>query len=246
MCSVGLKWPEVTQRYRYLIPFHEIQPCPLTLTSQSALLELPWVDIDFILQAQQTWADTYAKNRWYQHCVPFLDDYSFTTDHDCQGGFGHFNARECFEVDYQNYASWLFPSDFQQDWSTRDVHPLVRVPDNLVTGPWNEEQQRRLFWLIRGGAHIGPPAHAPQPWEVKMECVRNAVIDIPTPNAMIANLLFTRLDSSWGIVGIPDDVIRVEMRNLHKKLINSEGEAKEILLATKMLFGLPGVRSQCL
>lgn len=201
------------------------------------MLALPWVDIDFILQAQQIWADTYAKDRWYLHSLAhFRSNCVSSPGHNFEGGFGHFNARECFDSDYAVYKTWRFPLDWGIDWYTRDVHPLTRIPSELITGPWDEEKQRRLFWLIRGGATIGPPAHAPLSWEAQMECVRNAVIDAPTPRKVVGNLLFNRFDSSTlGFCGFPDDVVRAEVRKLEKRMDGANSHLKEVLYQTKML-----------
>lgn len=234
-----LSWSQVAagdpalQVYIYIPPWGSSTSAN---SSQSTVLALPWVDIDFILQAQQIWADTYAKDRWYQHCVPSRQNCGFVTDHDFEGGFGHFNARKCFDNDYAMYKTWYFPLDYGIDWHARDVHPLTRIPTELITGPWDEERQRRLFWLIRGGATIGPPAHAPLSWEVKLECVRNAVIDAPTPSEVVGNLLFNRFDSSsWGISGIPGDVVRVEVRKLERRMDGADSRLKDALFQTKRL-----------
>ncbi|KAG6218452.1 hypothetical protein E4U26_007601, partial [Claviceps purpurea] len=46
------------------------------------------------------------------------------------------HARACFEADYDS----------------PDVHPGVHPPLDLLTGPWDEEKRRLLFWLVRAGA----------------------------------------------------------------------------------------------
>lgn len=43
-----------------------------------------------------------------------------------------------------------------------EVHPRTRIPDELLSGPHNEEKIRRLFWLVKGGARLS----VSQSWEV--------------------------------------------------------------------------------
>ncbi|KAK7402866.1 hypothetical protein QQX98_011396 [Neonectria punicea] len=189
---------------------------------QSAILQLPWANIDFILQAQQTWANIYAKGRWYQHSIDWdinddgLPTHHHDDSHDFDGGFDHFDARLCFEVDYRKALSWQPFEANIQPWGFRDVHPLTRVPTSLITGPWNDEQQRRLLWLTRGGAlNLGGEGHAPSPpWEVRIEFLRNAVINAPDPNVLVCNCLVR----SWMYFGLPPDIVRQELRQIRQRI----------------------------
>ncbi|KAJ3472990.1 hypothetical protein NLG97_g10587 [Lecanicillium saksenae] len=79
-----VKGPRSPQEAKYY-------PCDGDPELQTALLELPWVDIDFILRAQQTWADTYARQRWY-------------TPPTGEGGYGTFDAAQ-FEQEYKHFTS---------------------------------------------------------------------------------------------------------------------------------------------
>ncbi|KAG6082015.1 hypothetical protein E4U33_006182, partial [Claviceps sp. LM78 group G4] len=133
----------------------------------SDLLSMPWVDIDFILEAQQIWADKYARGRCYRHyetegtSIQYLYQ---TNVHACDRYMQHvrqhqektwkFDARACFEADYERALQ--FPPGVENIahnslWGSRDVHPNVCMPVDLVTGPWDEEKKRRLFWLVRAG-----------------------------------------------------------------------------------------------
>ncbi|KPM45053.1 hypothetical protein AK830_g1458 [Neonectria ditissima] len=191
-------------------------------SNQSAILQLPWVNIDFILQAQQTWANIYAKDRWYQHSIDWdigddgLPTHHHDDNHDFDGGFGHFDARLCFEADYQRALSWQPFEASIQPWGFRDVHPLTRIPTSLITGPWDDEQQRRLLWLTRGGAlNLGGEGHAPSPpWEVRIEFLRNAVVDASEPNVLVCNCLVR----SWMYFGLPPDVVRQELRKIRRRV----------------------------
>ncbi|KAH6888103.1 hypothetical protein B0T10DRAFT_562520 [Thelonectria olida] len=191
---------------------------------QTAVLALPCVDIDFILQAQQTWADKYAKDRWYQHAIVGLDegDAGFNPVrgliHNFDGGFHHFNARQCFEADYQAALLWSTLQHWlgAQVWGFQDVHPLTRVPINLITGPWDDEKLRRLFWLARGGAlNLGERGHAPAPpWEIRVELFRNSIIDVLEP----VHLVCSFLHSQGFFEDLPGEVVRDELQRLTRRI----------------------------
>ncbi|KAG6237306.1 hypothetical protein E4U25_002826 [Claviceps purpurea] len=116
---------------------------------------MPWVDIDFILEAQQIWAGKYARRRCYRHYetgglsirklyktkVHARDRYmQHVRQH--QEKTWKFDARACFEADYERALRLL---------GSADLHPDVRTPVDLLTGPWDEEKKRRLFWFVRAG-----------------------------------------------------------------------------------------------
>ncbi|KAH7158055.1 hypothetical protein B0J13DRAFT_520771 [Dactylonectria estremocensis] len=201
---------------------HELSICDGDPVLQSAVLELPWVDVDFILQAQQTWADTYAKDRWFQHSIDWdVDNNGFPThchdeSHDFGGGFDHFDARACFEADYQKALSWPAFDRGVEPWGFREVHPLTRVPPSLITGPWNDEKMRRLLWFTRGGGlEFDRKGSAPTPpWEVRIELLRNAVIETSEPNVLVCNCLL----GSWVYRDLPADVVRQELRKIRQRI----------------------------
>ncbi|RCI14126.1 hypothetical protein L249_8271 [Ophiocordyceps polyrhachis-furcata BCC 54312] len=188
-------------------------PCQGDAHLQSAVLQLPWVDIDFILQAQQTWADRYARDRWYQHSSPWHhDDETINAHH--AGGFAHFNARACFELDFQQAVKSSLPFRQWPEWRTQDVHPLARMPTSLITGPWNDEQLRRLFWLTRGGIMMDHKDRPVPPWEVKLQCLENAVVCAPEPNALVANCLM----GCWIYVYLPREVVARQLATLERRI----------------------------
>ncbi|KAI5464161.1 hypothetical protein BGZ63DRAFT_421231 [Mariannaea sp. PMI_226] len=203
----------------------ELQACDGDPVFQTAILELPWVTIDFILQAQQTWADKYAKDRWYEHSLHWEMKASdqpvlrLPDDHDLDGGFCHFDAQQCFEADYQQALTWKPFQSWRKTWGFRDLHPQCRIPTSLITGPWNEEQRRRLFWLTRGGAFNlqGPDrsdSESLYPWEVRVEFLRTAVIEAPEPNILV----FECLMHHWMFPGIPREVIQEELKKLQRRI----------------------------
>ncbi|KAG5994046.1 hypothetical protein E4U52_001472 [Claviceps spartinae] len=131
---------------------------------------MPWVDIDFILDAQQTWADKHARGRCYRHYEYEGSDVRnlyeknvHARDRYLQHVRQHeektwkFDARACFEADYERALQLSpIPELFLENslWGSIDVHPHVQMPVNLFTGPWDEEMKRRLFWLVRAGVPV--------------------------------------------------------------------------------------------
>ncbi|KAG5750992.1 hypothetical protein H9Q69_013861 [Fusarium xylarioides] len=183
---------------------------------QSTILCLPWITAEFILQAQQTWVEKYAREQHYRHYLPRLDDdgdpFIYGHSHHFEGGVGHFNSQECFEADYQEVLSWK-PFERVGSWGGCDVHPKVRIPTTLITGPWDEKNLRLLFWLRRGGLVYGLEEHD-RSWEIQLDCVRNAFIDAPEPNVFITNLF----DLTALCQGLPRDVAREQRRRIDQRL----------------------------
>jgi hypothetical protein len=177
------------------------------------MLKQPWVTIDMILQAQQSWAKRYAHGRCYQHSVPWVDKPD-ELGHSQYGDPSHFNAQECFDIDFEQAMKWG-PFEFESTpWGGQDIHPLTRIPERLITGPWSEEQRRRLFWLARGGLVVGHDEFYMPPWEMKLEFLHNAVLDVTQPDLIAINCLMGR----WVFQGLPGDVVRLELSNIDKRL----------------------------
>ncbi|XWW94247.1 hypothetical protein V2A60_002190 [Cordyceps javanica] len=175
-------------------------PCAGDPELQSALLELPWVDIDFILRAQQTWADTYARHRWYEPPSG-------------NGGYGIFNAAVSFDKAYQQFVRH---QSTPVRTVVRNVHPDVRLPTPLVTGPWDEERQKRLLWLVHGGINLEAQDSVTRslPWEYHLDFLRNAVVQVETPNLVAYRLLQDQCD----LMRVPQDMLRRERDALVKRL----------------------------
>ncbi|KAG5917101.1 hypothetical protein E4U42_007385 [Claviceps africana] len=206
--------------------------CEGDVSFQSDMLEMPWVDIDFILQAQQAWADRYARDRCYQHSLPFADGLDKLHHYAHRHGEGspYFHSRDCFEADYEQAVKWpalVTTSITSTAWGTQDVHPLVRIPTDLVTGPWDEEKKRRLFWLIRGGVRLGVEGRTCIPWEVKLACLDAAVVSAEEPDALVINCLI----GDWIFRELPEDAARRQLVDLRRRIEwgGDPPETKEIL-----------------
>ncbi|KAG5914983.1 hypothetical protein E4U61_005130 [Claviceps capensis] len=117
---------------------------------------MPWVDIDFILEAQQAWADKYARGRCYRHyeneglILQYLyeknvhvDDRYMQHVRQHEEKTWKFDARACFEADYER-ALQIPPTPepfvLSNLLGLPDAHPHVRTPVDLLTGPWDEEK----------------------------------------------------------------------------------------------------------
>ncbi|KAG5914982.1 hypothetical protein E4U61_005129 [Claviceps capensis] len=126
MSQEGFNWSDIDNRFKddfYL---------------RSDLLSMPWVDIDFILEAHL--------------------------------------------------------------WGSADVHSKVRIPVDLITGPWDEEKKRRLFWLVRAGGHLMDP-ETESPWEVRLAGIDAAVITPEKPDPLVLKCLITPMIC----IGLPPD-----------------------------------------
>ncbi|CCE34837.1 uncharacterized protein CPUR_08776 [Claviceps purpurea 20.1] len=197
-------------------PFYAFPDNDVSL--QFDLLSMPWVDIDFILEAQQIWADKFARGRCYRHYetegssihklyktnVHARDRYmQHIRQH--QEKTWKFDARACFEADYERALQ--FPPGLEIHGIARnnllgssDVHPKVRLPVDLVTGPWNEEKKRRLFWLVRAGA-VWVSHGAESSWKATLAGLDAAVITPEKPDPFIVRCLF----NPCILVGLPPD-----------------------------------------
>lgn len=136
---------------------------------------------------------------------------SSTSEH--TGVCDPFDARACFEADYQRAVDLFLDPDRER---RQDVHPAAHMPSNLITGPWNDEQLRRLFWLTRSGVHLLQDNANDITWEMKMLCLRNAVLDVSEPNTFVVNHLLR--DLLLGDQVLPLDVVRKELTSLDVRL----------------------------
>ncbi|KAG6092630.1 hypothetical protein E4U30_005195 [Claviceps sp. LM220 group G6] len=173
------------------------------ISLQSDLLSMPWVDIDFILEAQQAWADKYSRGRCYRHyekpglILQYLyEENEHVRDRYMQHVRQHeektckFDARACFEADYERAVQIPpTPEPFVASglMGLPDAHPFVRPPVDLITGPWDEEKKRRLFWFVRAGINVEYDDKDCS--EVMLACLDAAVISPEKPDPLIINCL---------------------------------------------------------
>ncbi|KAG6218453.1 hypothetical protein E4U26_007602 [Claviceps purpurea] len=188
---------------------------------QSDLLSMPWVDIDFILDAQQAWADKFARGRCYRHyekrvlAKPVPDLYKKTFhahNRYMQHVLQHeketwkFDARACFEADYEKaLQSPPFRTSFGGTvCRMQEIHSDVRIPVDLLTGPWDEEKKRRLFWLDRAGIMVGKVVEDDEVediWKVVLACINAVMISPEKPDPLLINCLL----EAWTFEQFPKD-----------------------------------------
>ncbi|KXJ93999.1 hypothetical protein Micbo1qcDRAFT_158932 [Microdochium bolleyi] len=152
---------------------------------QSALLSQPWADITMILESEQSWCNRFARGRFYEPAKLWGDaeihpSVLSKVGHDLSAlSVIH---RE-FLLDYtalREVEKSDSPLPQAQSNTTETfirVHKLTKIPDNLLTGPWNNDHDlQKLFWLVRAGARLSED----QTWEVTLEGFRNAVQGLET------------------------------------------------------------------
>ncbi|KAG6134406.1 hypothetical protein E4U12_002210 [Claviceps purpurea] len=136
---------------------------------------MPCVNIDFILEAQQIWADKFARGRCYRHYetegssiqklyktkVHARDRYmQHVRQH--QKKTWKFDARACFEADYERALQ--FP-------------------------PW--EKKRRLFWFVRAG--VFQPSNGFINGKVRLASLDAAMISPEKPDPLVIKCLMPTL-----------------------------------------------------
>ncbi|KAG6230379.1 hypothetical protein E4U26_007966 [Claviceps purpurea] len=174
-------------------------------------------DIDFILDAQQAWADKYALGRSFDHANDWgglsMEGTSYASQsyqqHVLQHSLGKvtFDARACFEADYDRALAYRVSPDnfaFVTIFEMPELTPPV-APVNLITGPWNEEQKRRLFWIVRAkllyDMKLDPLFLGPRAVQVKLACLDTAVISAEQLDPLIINCLM----GCWLFEDLPQD-----------------------------------------
>ncbi|KAG6117035.1 hypothetical protein E4U13_001405 [Claviceps humidiphila] len=199
--------------------------------TQFALVSMPWANIDFILDVQQVWADKYARGRFFDHDEDRGNFYcpgweiSYTPrfhQHLIQHSLGEmtFDARACFEADYDRALALPFSPDEFSEATLSGLPQLTFpvVPMNLITGPWDEEKKRRLFWLARANLDYVSNTFdlGPRAVEVKLACLDSAAISTENLDPLIANCLMG--SDSWFFEDLPDDARHKRLDKLVERI----------------------------
>jgi hypothetical protein len=116
-------------------------------------------------------------------------------------------------------------------WGFQDVHPQARIPVSLITGPWDDEKLRRLFWMTRGGMMPSPGLNNGPAWEDKLEFLHNAVLNVTQPNMLAINCLM----GVWIFQGLPSEVVRDEINNVDRRIMwgDDSDDVRQILQQTR-------------
>ncbi|KAG6245042.1 hypothetical protein E4U23_005696 [Claviceps purpurea] len=217
---------------------------------QTDLISMPWVDIDFILEAQQAWADKYAAERCYRHhehecCRPYPSwakishaghpYHEHALQHEEEAW--KFDARACFEADYERARQYPPMPDSFWGWTLVEMNPNVSLPVELITGPWDEEKKRRLYWLSRGGQCHGGNNYncSGHPWEVRLACLDAVVISAEKLDPFLFNCLI----GGWLFEGVPEDAKREPRVNLCKRIAGAS-ETPEMMDTLRYIVRLMG------
>lgn len=104
---------------------------------------------------------------------------------------GEMNATErCFMVQFATFVSKKRAVD---KWvslrvvidSISMVHYKARIPDDLITGPWDDEALKKFFWLTRVGACF----QEDQTWELAYTGLETALKQRHEPNGRAISAL---------------------------------------------------------
>ncbi|KAI0548506.1 hypothetical protein F4679DRAFT_596764 [Xylaria curta] len=164
---------------------------------QSDLLACSWTTIDMILDCRDIWVRRHARTRSFQYPALWGDPVepnSYTASGAVVGMGDMKEARSSFYRDYNAFRNIERLSTYseasryrsERNPNTRiEVHRFTEIPDDLLTGPWDEASLQKLFWLVQGGARLSPG----QTWEVTLEGFSNAMSDECAPNLTVIRLL---------------------------------------------------------
>lgn len=127
--------------------------------AQENLIRKKFFTIDLVLAAQQ---------RWYDEHQPGDEGVHFAKcecDHCNKPVSEHFfNAVECFEHDFQLAKASVGKrrEGWMQFRDRQDVELGVKMQPKHLHGPWDEKDERLIFWLVAGGAFVDRESWDPQ------------------------------------------------------------------------------------
>ncbi|KAI1813162.1 hypothetical protein GGS20DRAFT_554686 [Poronia punctata] len=190
---------------------------------QSDLLACGWADIDMILDCWDTWVRRYAGERIFRYRVtwdpcrcsgptlqlPVVDKDTAVREY-FDSAYDSLGAFTCQLEDCQ--FGELFTREACQ--MRIDVHPHTEVPDELITGPWDEKALRKLFWLVQAGARPSPNCT----WELSIEGFHNALSDPKITFIALRLLLGMGVFHDW-----PDHVWKEESRMFTWRVMETDG-----------------------
>ncbi|KAI1125771.1 hypothetical protein F5Y10DRAFT_224310 [Nemania abortiva] len=161
---------------------------------QTDLLACSWTTIDMILDCRDIWVRRHAQARPFEYIALWGCPNGTAFIHRSPS-IGNSDIKEARCYFYHDYGAFrhekmiplgsrelgMFP--FHGPWI--EVHRSAEIPDDLITGPWDEGSLQKLFWLMQAGARLSPN----QTWEVTLEGFRNATSDRNAPNMTALKLL---------------------------------------------------------
>ncbi|SPO00011.1 uncharacterized protein DNG_02863 [Cephalotrichum gorgonifer] len=130
---------------------------------QENLLAKKFFTIDLALSAQQLWFDEFRPSKSGRiHCLP-------NCKCSCCAGNGAaedaiFNASQSFERDFQLAKDSV--SRGVEGWSgfrsRQDVEVGIKLNPKRLHGPWDEDTEKLIFWLVTGGIFVDHQNWDPQ------------------------------------------------------------------------------------
>lgn len=144
---------------------------------------------------------------------------------------GEMNAAEQFMVQFTTFVdkeNWG-----QSRWTSHPVdlnsshmfHPKTRIPDALITGPWDNEALKKFFWLTRVGACF----QEDQTWELAFTGLQIALEERYQPDGrgLCAMLLLERTidELKW-----PDDKVEAAHRMVHRLLYKASSMWEQLVI----------------
>lgn len=105
--------------------------------------------IDLVLAAQQVWYDEHQPGNELVHFAKCECDHCNDPEH-------IFNAVECFEHDFQLAKASVAEGNegWMQFRNKQDVELGVKMQPKHLHGPWDEKDEKLIFWLVAGGAFV--------------------------------------------------------------------------------------------
>ncbi|TGJ84903.1 hypothetical protein E0Z10_g3879 [Xylaria hypoxylon] len=164
---------------------------------QSDLLACSWTTIDMILDCRDIWVRRHARKLPFEYFSLWgnpISPISYTGSGATVGISDIKEARCYFYYDYHAFRNVEQQSSYSEGVEYRmernprtwiEVHRSTEIPDDLITGPWDECSLQKLFWLVQAGARLS----SGQAWEVTREGFRNAISDRHAPNLTVMRLL---------------------------------------------------------
>lgn len=145
------------------------------------------MNIDIVMAAQQMWVVKNGRSLFYQHSGDYNaddhDPYDEFEEDETNGindgvtkndgvwhgvrGYGHMkSAKNCFDEEFQVTCFEGFYSEpvGGSEAFRLEVHPGIRIPDRLITGPLTRKDLELFFWLV----HSGAVCKSDQTWEVSV------------------------------------------------------------------------------
>ncbi|KAI0487341.1 hypothetical protein F4859DRAFT_252025 [Xylaria cf. heliscus] len=164
---------------------------------QTDLLACSWATIDMILDCRDIWVRRHARNLPFQYFPLWgnpIEPSSYTGS-GATVGIGDIKEARCyFHHDYnafrniEHLRTLSGGAEYLTEYNPStwiEVHMSTKIPDDLVTGPWDEGSLQKFFWLVQAGARLS----SDQTWEITREGFNNALSDQKAPNLTVVRLL---------------------------------------------------------